>query len=397
MSGLNIAALLAPVGAGAGTGAAGPAGPASAGDFAGLLPEGALFGAGLMSSSDGADLLGANLDLPEAAVLLPQPVDPASVLADLDLAQATLARPLPADAAAPVVEDPLTTLLDAESPVPAIAVAADAPALPEDAEPAAGDDEAVALLIAAAMAGTPDSTRPPATPHAAAAGEASADKAVPANIAALHAAASGPIALPTEAGGRDAAYDAVDAALAGLARDGNEAAAPAPANAPALAFAAPAFAVASGKFAAFADAAPHKPVRVDAADFADGVGARLSWMAEQRVGRAEIRVSPPELGTIDVDLQIDGKQVRAEFSSAHADVRQALEAGLPRLRDMLASQGLTLSHAEVGGQGTSGQSGRGETAAPGLRDGEAQADDAAATAATPTRVLRADGLLDEYA
>ena len=88
-------------------------------------------------------------------------------------------------------------------------------------------------------------------------------------------------------------------------------------------------------------------------------------------------------------VQLDGQRVSAEFNSANADVRQALEAGLGRLRDMLGQQGLQLAHAGVGDGQRDGQSGGG----PGT--GEAGAQDAGTGDAPRPRLSR--GLLDEYA
>lgn len=134
--------------------------------------------------------------------------------------------------------------------------------------------------------------------------------------------------------------------------------------------------------------------------FTEGVGARLAWMAGQKIGRAEIRLNPAELGTIDIRLDLDGKQVRAEFGSAHADVRAALEAGMSRLRDMLASQGLQLTHAGVGGDTPSDQAAdrRGQAAGAGILsrpDADAAETASETTAAAPA--MRHIGLLDEYA
>ncbi len=134
------------------------------------------------------------------------------------------------------------------------------------------------------------------------------------------------------------------------------------------------------------------PVPLDAG-FDDGVGSRIAWMAEQRIGHAEIRVSPEHLGTIDVRLQLDGNKVNAEFHSAQADVRHALESSIPRLREMLGQQGLQLGHAGVGQQ-SSGQtpSGAGRTQRD---DGGEPGTAAIARPATLVRATR--GLLDEYA
>lgn len=139
----------------------------------------------------------------------------------------------------------------------------------------------------------------------------------------------------------------------------------------------------------------NQPIPVDAG-FEDGFGSRIAWLAEQKVGHAEIRVSPDHLGTIDVRLQLDGNRVNAEFHSAHADVRQALESSLPRLREMLGQQGLQLGQADVGQRQAQQQSpnGQGGSFAGANEHGET-APPAGWTAGPAARATR--GLLDEYA
>ncbi|HEY1141935.1 MAG TPA: flagellar hook-length control protein FliK [Lysobacter sp.] len=125
--------------------------------------------------------------------------------------------------------------------------------------------------------------------------------------------------------------------------------------------------------------------------FDDGFGARLVWMAEQRLGHAEIRLNPEHLGPIEVRVQMDGTQVSAEFQSGHAGVRQAIEASLPRLREMLGQQGLQLGQTDVGQR----HAGSG---APARRDGDTPSQGGSPIdAQLPSRYVRTRGLLDEYA
>lgn len=134
-----------------------------------------------------------------------------------------------------------------------------------------------------------------------------------------------------------------------------------------------------------------------AAGYDDRFSSHVTWLAGQRIGQADIRVVPEHLGTIDIRLQMDGNDVRAEFHSAQPEVRQALEASLPRLREMLGQQGLQLAHAGVGqGQSqASGQRQQGDGAASGPA-GEPLAS-AETDAALPPDFRRARGLLDVYA
>ena len=156
----------------------------------------------------------------------------------------------------------------------------------------------------------------------------------------------------------------------------------------------------AGTQPAFAPAAPiPAPVLSQPADpttgYDDGFSGHVAWLAGQRIGHAEIRVVPEHLGAIDIRLQMDGSNVRAEFHSSQPEVRQALEASLPRLREMLGQHGMQLAHAGVGqGQGGQRQSGDGMPQ-PGHSGGLTLPDEAGSP--LPPDFRRARGLLDVYA
>lgn len=138
-----------------------------------------------------------------------------------------------------------------------------------------------------------------------------------------------------------------------------------------------------------------KPVLGDDG-FDQAIGARLGWLADQKIGHAHIRLSPDDMGPVDVRLQLNGDKVHASFSSPHVDVRQALESSLPRLRELLGEQGFQLAHADVGHQApggdgnASGQPGGGGM----IGDGEPTPGDASVSSA---QLIRQRGLLDAYA
>lgn len=141
-------------------------------------------------------------------------------------------------------------------------------------------------------------------------------------------------------------------------------------------------------------AAPLPTPEVGAEDFEARFGAQLEWMADRKIGEARIRVTPNDLGPVEVRLHLDGDRLRADFVSANAETRQALEQGLPRLRDLLGEHGFQLSHANVG----SGQGGgtRSDTTAPQQGAGH-PGDDMDGSARTPALRPRMLGLLDAYA
>jgi len=133
-------------------------------------------------------------------------------------------------------------------------------------------------------------------------------------------------------------------------------------------------------------------------NFDEAVGSRLTWMAEQKIGHAHIRINPQELGPVEIRMRLDGERVHADFSSPQAEVRQALENSLPKLRDMLAQHGFALAQANVGQHGQPGQPGRQDPQSP---DGGSTAPQAAAAAdadGQPAQAVRSvRGLLDAYA
>jgi len=135
-----------------------------------------------------------------------------------------------------------------------------------------------------------------------------------------------------------------------------------------------------------------------ASAMAEGMAARMNWMAQSGTGRAEIRLHPAELGSIDVQLHIEGKNVRAEFVSANAEVRQMIEQSLPRLRELFEAQGLNLQHTDVGSQGSAGKGGGqdGRTPDPGLSGSGQPADAETPEGPRQRRPSPASGL-SEYA
>lgn len=111
---------------------------------------------------------------------------------------------------------------------------------------------------------------------------------------------------------------------------------------------APAQDVAQGaRLASAGDAARglHQPVGSSA--WADELGTRMALMTERGQYSASLRLSPEHLGPLEVRISVRDDQASVWFGAAHADTRAALEQALPRLRELFASQGLSLTDAGV--------------------------------------------------
>lgn len=77
--------------------------------------------------------------------------------------------------------------------------------------------------------------------------------------------------------------------------------------------------------------------------WADELGQQISWMTDRGQHAASLRLSPEHLGPLEIQISIQDDKASVWFGAAHADTRSAIENALPRLREMLASQGLALN------------------------------------------------------
>lgn len=125
---------------------------------------------------------------------------------------------------------------------------------------------------------------------------------------------------------------------------------------------------------------------------------QVAWMSREGVHQARLQLEPAHLGRVDIWLDLEAGEARLHLGAQQAQVREALEAVLPRLRDALAEQGMTLTDASVSHSGrddASGESGRGDRA--GSSAGFAEDAVAADEAGSALHDMSASGLLDIYA
>jgi hypothetical protein len=94
----------------------------------------------------------------------------------------------------------------------------------------------------------------------------------------------------------------------------------------------------------------------DSSRFAAGLGERLMFMSQNGVQSAQLKLHPAHLGPLDVRIQIEDNVAQVWFGAQHGQTREALEAALPRLREMFAEQGIQLAHADVESQQQHGRS-----------------------------------------
>jgi flagellar hook-length control protein FliK len=80
----------------------------------------------------------------------------------------------------------------------------------------------------------------------------------------------------------------------------------------------------------------------------DALSERISMNAAKDIKNVTIHLDPPELGTLELKLQIkDDQQTQVQVQVQNPQVKEALESSANRLRDMLANEGLELSDFDV--------------------------------------------------
>ena len=132
--------------------------------------------------------------------------------------------------------------------------------------------------------------------------------------------------------------------------------------------------------------------------WSNAVGKQVSMLVSRNVRGAELRLSPAELGPVQVQISVDDNVAKVAFTAGQAVTREALEQALPRLREMLADQGMSLGDASVSDQRGGGPGEGGDSAAVAGYSAEADAapDDAVPGPVVPGKA-EPEGLLDTYA
>ena len=82
--------------------------------------------------------------------------------------------------------------------------------------------------------------------------------------------------------------------------------------------------------------------------WADALGGRLQMLVGQNLNHAQIRLDPPELGAVEVQINLGERGAQVFFGTDNAAAREVLDAALPRLRELMGEAGFGELQAQVG-------------------------------------------------
>lgn len=90
---------------------------------------------------------------------------------------------------------------------------------------------------------------------------------------------------------------------------------------------------------------------------AQALQEQVQFLLNRKLDTVEIRLDPPELGNLQIKLHLNQDQAQVGIVVQNSHARELLEQTLPRLREMLAQQGIQLGQTQVQQQSQQQQGG----------------------------------------
>jgi flagellar hook-length control protein FliK len=145
----------------------------------------------------------------------------------------------------------------------------------------------------------------------------------------------------------------------------------------------------------------HPALSLHASTWPDDLGGRVMWLLDHKASTADLRLDPPELGSMRIRIALDNDATKVHFAVQTAVARDAVESAMPRLRALFQQAGINLLNVDVTAhQNTSGQGGAQSGFAQewsGARSGQGIGSLGVAPAVARPPVHPSERVLDAYA
>ncbi len=96
-----------------------------------------------------------------------------------------------------------------------------------------------------------------------------------------------------------------------------------------------------------AQAASDKAVNIFKQEGQQQLAEKVRWMVNARNPSAEIRLDPPDLGGINIKINLSGDTAQVNFNVQSMAAKEALDHAAPKLREMLQQHGIELGQSSV--------------------------------------------------
>lgn len=81
------------------------------------------------------------------------------------------------------------------------------------------------------------------------------------------------------------------------------------------------------------------PAQASSAQWGDALGEKVSLMIDKKLDKAEIRIDPPHLGKLDIQINLKHDTATINIQAHHASTRDVIDAASGRLREFLQDSG----------------------------------------------------------
>ncbi len=126
------------------------------------------------------------------------------------------------------------------------------------------------------------------------------------------------------------------------------------------------------------NAAQQPPLQLTRDAAGEQLAERVQMMLSKNLKNIDIRLDPPELGRMQIRMTMNNDVASVQFTVANHQTRDIVEQAMPRLREMLAQQGLQLADTSVqqqnAGQQQQSQYVAGQDGQQGRKNGDSDAD-----------------------
>jgi len=102
-------------------------------------------------------------------------------------------------------------------------------------------------------------------------------------------------------------------------------------------------------------AVAQSPLQLSREAAGEKVSEQVQMMMSKNLKNIDIRLDPPELGRMQIRMSMNNDVASVHFTVSNPQAREMVEQAMPRLREMMAQQGLQLSDSSVQQQNSGSQ------------------------------------------
>ncbi len=140
----------------------------------------------------------------------------------------------------------------------------------------------------------------------------------------------------------------------------------------------------------------HLDAGIHTAEFSQALLNRVAWMVDHGLNGANLQVTPPHLGPIQLRISVDRGHAVVWMSAQNATTLDMLQSNSPKLREMLGAQGFSQVSVDISQRSFQDRPTRSQSGAwSGTLGGDGEP--ASVSASSARAQLPAHGVLDAYA